>query len=324
MPNSNRGTTLAAEIREASERIGEYIRRTPAVRSDYYSERFGAEVYLKQENLQETGSFKVRGALNKILSLDEAARARGIVTASTGNHGAAVAWAAREVGAQATVFAPESGDPGKLAAIERLGAELRLLPGDPLESEKAARKEAAASGRTYVSPYNDRVVVAGQGTAGLEIAEQVSGVNLVLCSVGGGGLISGVATAVKDANPEAKVVGVSPENSAVMLLSVAAGEILDLPSDPTLSDGTAGGLESDSVTFELARATVDRWETVSEAEISAALRRHLSIEHQLIEGAAAVPLALLERGPVDVSGLTVVVVLCGANIGLDTLRRAIA
>ena len=324
MANPEQRASLIDEIRRAAKRIEPYVRRTSAVRSDYYSERYGANVFLKQENLQETGSFKVRGALNKLLSLEASARDRGIVTASTGNHGAAVSWAARRIGARATVFSPESGDPGKLAAIERLGAELQSIPGDPLESERAARRAAEESGQTYVSPYNDRTVVAGQGTVGLEIAEQVPEVDLVLCSVGGGGLISGLATAVKEARPEARAIGVSPVNSAVMVQSIAAGEILDLPSEPTLSDGTAGGLEPDSVTFDLARGVVDRWETVSEEEISEALRRHLSVEHQLIEGAAAVPLAFLERGSVDLTDRTVVVVLCGANIGLDTLRRAIS
>lgn len=312
------------EIQRAGQRIRPFIRRTYLEPSAYYSQLSGANVFFKCENLQHTGSFKARGALNKLLSLSETERANGVVSASTGNHGAAVAFAAARVGTRALIFVPHKAAASKLAAIERLGGEVRVHGHDSVEAERQARAYAAERGLAFVSPYNDPQVIGGQGTIGLELADQLPEVDAVLASVGGGGLIAGIAAALKQARPAARVVGCWPENSQVMLQSIKAGRILDLPSEPTLSDGTAGGVEEDSITFPLCRDLIDDYETVSEAEIAEQMRSFMAAHHQLIEGSAAVPIAALLKKREQLAGKNVVVVLCGANVDLETLSEVLA
>jgi len=308
------------EIQQAGQRIRPYIRRTYLEPSKYYSSLTRANVFFKCENLQHTGSFKARGALNKLLSLDQSERARGVVSASTGNHGAAVAFAATKVQTRALIFVPEGAAASKLAAIERLGGEVRLYGDDSVEAERHARRYAEEQELVFVSPYNDPQVVGGQGTIGLEVAEQLPAVDAVFASVGGGGLIAGIAAAMKHLRPDSRIVGCWPKNSQVMLRSIEAGQILDLPSEPTLSDGTAGGVEAGSITFPLCRDLIDDFETVSEAEIADHMRQFMTAHHQLIEGSAAVPIAAMVKRGKEFAGQNVVVVLCGANIDLGALR----
>jgi threonine dehydratase len=308
-----------AEVEAAEQRIRPLIRRTYLEPSVYYSQLSGANVFFKCENLQHTGSFKTRGALSKVLSLSESDRVRGVVSASTGNHGAAVAFAADKVGATALIFVPDNASPSKLAAIGRLGAEVRVHGSDSVEAEAHARAYAAQQGLTFVSPYNDPQVVGGQGTIGLELAQQLPEVDAALVAVGGGGLIAGIAVALKRQRPGVRIVGCSPEHSQVMIQSVTAGKILDLPSLPTLSDGTAGGVEAGSITFPLCRDLVDDYETVDEDQIADHLRQYMAAHHQLIEGSAAVPIAALIKRRDEFAGKNVVVVLCGGNIDLETL-----
>ncbi len=310
----------ARYVDEAMERISPYIRKTVLEPSPYYSQRTEADVYLKCENLQHTGSFKARGALSKILSLDLAERAKGIVTASTGNHGAACAFAMQQVGASGIVFVPETALETKLAAIRRLGAEIRTFGQDSVETEGHARAFADANGMTYVPPYNDPNVVAGQGTIAKELLEQLPDLDAVFVAVGGGGLIGGIASYLKAVKPTVQVFGCSPKNSQVMAQSVEAGELLDLPSLPTLSDGTAGGVEAGSITFPLCRDNVDRYISVREDEIAASLRDFMGAQHMLIEGSAAVPIAALLKVADQLSGQRIAIVLCGANISLETLK----
>ena len=310
-------------IREARERIQPHLRETYLQRSDWLSDRCDAEVYLKLENLQVTGSFKARGAANKLLTLSPKERARGVVTASTGNHGAAVAQAGRALGCPVLVFCPQDADQSKVAAIVRRGANVRYHGHDCVEVERLARRHAEEEALTYIPPYNDPQVIAGQGTIGAELLDQMPDVDAVFASVGGGGLIGGIAAYLKAAKPSVKVVGCTPENSQVMLQSVAAGEVLDLPSQPTLSDGTAGGLEDETMTFPLCRDLVDEWLTVDEPEIASALRGVLNQEHLLVEGAAAVSVAAYLRVAEQYRGQRVAIVVCGGNIGLETLRRAL-
>jgi threonine dehydratase len=311
---------VAAEVERAEARIRPHTRETYLQRSEYLSALGGADVHCKLENLQHTGSFKARGAMNKLLTLTADERGRGVITASTGNHGAAVARSARQMDTACTVVVPEHADSSKLAAIERLGATVRPHGDDCVESERFARRWAAEHGATYVSPYNDPLVVGGQGTVGLELARQIDHVDAVFVAVGSGGLISGTAGYLKARRPDVRFIGCSPENSAVMMQSVKAGRILDLPSLPTLSDGTAGGVEEDSITFDLVRTLVDDWVTVTEHEIGDSLRRFVDAEHLLIEGAAAVAVASYEKLAERFGGQTVVVVICGGNIGAGTLR----
>ena len=312
-------------VNEAETRIRPSIRRTILDPSPYYSVRSGADVYFKCENLQHTGSFKARGALNKILALSEAEWTRGIVTASTGNHGAACAFAMRQVGAKGIVFVPDTAVPAKLESIRRLGAEIRTAGSDSIESERYARAYAMEQGMTYVPPYNDPYVIGGQGTIAVELLEQMpeaaGGPDAIFVSVGGGGLIGGIATYLKSVRPDVLVFGCSPRNSQVMALSVQAGELLDLPSLPTLSDGTAGGVEAGSITFPLCRDYVDEYIAVSEEEIAANLREFMGAQHMLIEGSAAVAIAGFLKTAAQLQGARVAIVLCGANISLETLKE---
>jgi threonine dehydratase len=317
-------TDLPTQVLAAAERIGPYVRVTPLDHSLALSQQTGADVYLKLENQQYTGSFKVRGALSKLLALTAEQRAAGVVTASSGNHGAGVAFGLRQLGLPGVIFVPEHAAPTKVAAIRRYGGEVRFFGVDGVDTELFARQYADERGLTFISPYNDWDVVAGQGTIGLELAQQLPELDAVFVAVGGGGLISGIAGYLKaHANKPVTVIGCQPENSAVMSASVAAGQILDMPSLPTLSDGTAGGIEPGAVTFELCRALVDQYVLVSEAEIGAAVRLAIETHHQLIEGAAGVAVAAFLKTAEQWHGKRVAIVLCGANISLEALRAVL-
>lgn len=312
--------TLADDVTVAYRRIQPYIRQTYLEHSPCYSELLGANVYLKCENLQLSGSFKLRGALNKYLSLSSEDRAHGVVAASTGNHGKAVAYAAKSTSGKVDIFVPGNADPTKQEAIRRLGATIHRVGADCIESESAAREFAEQQKSTYISPYNDPQVIAGQGTVGLEICEQIGQVDAVFASVGGGGLISGVASYIKSQFPNCQLIGCSPENSKVMFESWQAGKLLDLPSKDTLSDGTAGGVELDSITFDLCRDLIDEFVAVSESDIATHLVDFIQQHSMLIEGSAAVALASAAKLKTAFSGKNVVVILCGANISPRRLQ----
>lgn len=316
-------------VREASEaarrRIRAFLRETPIEWSPELSSLTGGDVWLKLECLQLTGSFKLRGALSKLLALTPDARSRGVVTASTGNHGAAVAQGSAMFHVACEVFVPEHAAPSKVAAIRRLGAEVRVAGAVCDAAEAFARAEAERSGRTFISPYNDPDVVAGQGTLGLEIIDQLGfAPDDTFVALGSGGLAAGVAGALKGASPTARMVGCSPENDCAMAESLRAGRIVRMDARPTLSDGTAGGIEPGSITFELCRELIDEVELLPEEEIRAALRWTIDAHHVLIEGSAAVPVAAVRRAATRLAGRRVVIVLCGANIGADTLAQVLA
>ena len=314
---------LAADIERAADQIARYVRETPLFESSALSDATGATVLLKLENLQHTGSFKLRGATNAMLSLSEVERNKGVVTASSGNHGAGLAFAGRRLGVRVVVFVPEGASPAKTDAMRRYGAEVRVFGTDGLDTELHARAIAAAEGMTYVSAYNDRAVVAGQGTIGVELRRQAGELDAVVVSVGGGGLMGGVAADLKAHVTSIRTVGVLPVNSPVMSTSVRAGHIVEMPTSPTLSDGTAGGIEPGAITFPLCRDLVDVWIDVPESEIAGALRHCLTVEHLLVEGAAALAVAGLLRLGDAIRGARVAVVLCGANISLERLRSAL-
>jgi threonine dehydratase len=311
--------TLVGEIAAAEARIRRHVRETPLVPSPALNEVTGADVWLKCENLQVTGSFKVRGATNRLLTLPEGTRDRGVVAASSGNHGIAVAHAGQALGIPVAVYVPEQVSPVKMAAMRRLGATVIRFGTDGLDTELEARRVSESEGRVYVSPYNDLAVVAGQGTVGVELRRQVDRIDLVVVAVGGGGLIGGIAADLKHHNPAVRIVGAQPANSRVMLESIKAGHVVDIPSLPTLSDGTAGGIETETVTFPLCRELVDEWVEVPEVEIARAMRHAIEVEHLLIEGAAAVAVAAVQMARPAPSD-RVVIVLCGANVSADRLR----
>lgn len=314
---------LPADIALASQRIAGHVRETPLEYSDYFSEKTGARVWLKLENQQLTGSFKIRGAFNKLLTMDQGALANGAVAASSGNHGAAVATAMRDLGVNGIVFVPEHTSTAKVDAIRRAGAEVRFYGTDGLDTEDYAREFASDNQMAYLSPYNDWAVVQGQGSCGFEVLRQQPDIDAVFVAVGGGGLIGGMASILKATRPTLQVVSCQPAASAVMTESVRAGEILDLPSDATLSDGTAGGIESDSITFDLCRRLVDRYEVVSEEAIAEAMREFVDAHHQLIEGAAGVAIAGMLQAASDFADKNIVVVVCGGNISRETLKEVL-
>lgn len=295
------------EVAVAERQIRPWIIETPLISSQ-------PSLHFKLENLQHTGSFKARGAFNKLLALrarDSGLRT-GVIAASTGNHGAAVAYAGSQLGIPVRIVVPKGANPKKLAAIQASGATLEEYGIDGVESERFARAESVRLGMPYVSPYNDPEVIGGQGTAGVELARQLSGADSVFIALGGGGLLAGVAAHLKSVWPRVRVIGCSPENSAVMIESLRAGRVLDLESKPTLSDGTAGGVESDTITFPLCRELADDLCTVSESEILEAMRRIRDELGVLVEGAAGVAYAGYLRAR-DRAGAAVVV-LCGGNV----------
>ena len=313
--------TIAEEVIAAEDKIRPYIRETYLEYSPFYSGMTGARVHFKLENLQHTGSFKLRGAMNKLLSLTEEEKQRGVVTASTGNHGAAFAYGLSKVKGSGVVFVPENASPTKVETIKRLGGEVRYFGNDSGETEAHARRYAEENKMTHLPPYNDVKVIGGQGTIALELVKQLDQIDVVFVALGGGGMISGIAGFLKSRNPAVKIVGCSPENSQVMIQSVRAGRILDLSSLPTLSDGTAGGVEPGSMTFEFCRDLVDEYITVTEEEIGVSLREFMQTQHMLIEGAAAVAVAACTKQANRFADRNVVVIICGGNISLETLKE---
>jgi threonine dehydratase len=314
---------LRHDIDTAARAIAGRVRRTPIEASPILAGPGGGEVWLKLENLQLTGSFKLRGATNKILSLSQDQRDRGVVAASSGNHGAAVGCAAATAGCRAVVFVPESAAASKVAAIRSWGAEVRVHGNDSLLAEVEARRYAASVGMAYLSPYNDPAVIAGQGTVGVELAEQIDDLDAVFVALGGGGLAAGVGGYLEAVRPDVKIIACSPANSAVMHASLEAGRILEMESLPTLSDGTAGGVEPGSLTFDLCRDILDDSVLVSEEEIRKALRLVVGRHHTLIEGAAGVAVAGYLARRDRFAGQSVAIVLCGANIDLGVLAEVL-
>jgi threonine dehydratase len=314
---------LPANAVLAANRIDSYIRETPLDHSPYFSELTGANVYLKLENLQYTGSFKLRGAFNKLLTMSEEERAGGGVAASSGNHGAAIAHAMKELGVTGPIFVPEKTSSTKVDTIRRAGGDVRFFGTDGLDTETHAREYAEQNGMAYLSPYNDLDVIAGQGTCGVEISRQLPAADAVFIAVGGGGLIAGVGAFLKSVNPSISVVSCQPAASPVMTESVKAGTIIDLPSQPTLSDGTAGGIEAGAITFDICRDIADEYLLVSEEQIAAAMRGFIDAHHMLPEGAAGVALAGLLASGDKYRDQNVVVVVCGGNVSRDTLKKVI-
>ena len=315
--------SLGEAIQEAHRGIRPAVPVAALERSTALSARLGVEVWLKCEHLQPTGSFKIRGATNKIRLLGAEGRRKGVVTASTGNHGRAVAHAGRAANVPVTAFAASSAPHHKLEAIRSLGAKLVTVAGIPLEVEQRARAHAESVGLPYISPYNDVEVVAGQGTIGMELLEQLTELDAVFVSVGGGGLIGGIGTALRHQRPRTRVVGVWPENSVDLLERLRPDQVADATERPTLSDSTAGAIEPDSVTIDICKAVIDETVTVTEAEIAQAMRQIAESEHWIAEGAAGVALAGVVKRAAAYSGRNVAVVLCGRNIALDSFLAAI-
>ncbi len=310
------------EVLKAQKRIEGYVRKTPLEHSLYLSKLCDCNVYLKLESEQLTGSFKIRGAFNKLLSCKDKCQ-DGFITASTGNHGRAVAYVSKLLNLKGIVYVPEKVTKAKLEALQYYDIGIRKYDGTSGETEIYTRKIAEKEGIPYISPYNDIDIIAGQGTIGYEIMKQLPNVDFIFVCIGGGGMISGIAGYVKHMNKNVKIIGCEPENSCAMSASIKAGKVIDVEHKPTLSDGSAGGMEPESITFDLCKKYVDDYMQVTEDEIKGAMVYMIEKHHKIIEGAAAVPLASLIKRKGDFVNKNVVVVLSGSGVGIDTIRKVI-
>ena len=310
------------EFYEARKRVQKWARHTPLEYSPDLSQLTDAQVYLKLENYQVTGSFKIRGATNKILLLTEEERNRGVVTASSGNHAQGLGYAAKQLGVRAKVVVPEMTPQVKIDAIRKYGVELIIEGEEYMDSERLARRIEEEEGMTFVSAYNDIDLIKGQGTIGLEMIEDQPDLDTVLIPVGGGGLASGVASVYQQAT-DATVIGVQSETSPVMYECVKKGYIHDIPLEDTYAEGLHGGLESGSVSFELCRDNIDDWVILTETDILAAIKYMLHEAHMLVEGAGAVGVAALLADSARWKGKKIGVVISGGNLGLETLKLVV-
>jgi threonine dehydratase len=343
-----------ADILAAKDRIAGGVLATPCPLSPALSECYGCEIYCKLEFLHRTGSFKERGARNALLQLDDAQKKSGVVAASAGNHALALAAHGSQLGIPVTVVMPTYAPLVKQSNCRRLGATVVLCGASFGEAKAKADELAAAQQLTYIHGYDDLRIIAGQGTIGLEVAEQVPNLDAIIVPIGGGGLIAGVATAVKNVIPEVKVIGVEPANSTCFTSALAAGKPVRVQSQPTLADGLAVGIVGENA-FAIARDLVDHVVTVSEYELALAVVRLMELEKSVVEGAGAAPLAALLSSPLaprvdemsqappltssslaapagivhsrsewtTLAGKRVVLVLAGGNIDLTILSRLI-
>jgi threonine dehydratase len=309
------------DIYSARARIAPIARKTPLISSLALSELTGSEITLKLENLQETGSFKPRGAANKILSLDPGARQRGVVTVSSGNHGRALAYVAQRLGLRAVVCLYETVPANKRDATRKLGAEVIVKGSTYDEANTEAYRLVEEEGLEMIHPYDDPVIIAGQGTIGLELLDEFPDLDTVVVPLSGGGLLGGIAFVLKSADPRIHIVGVMMERGPAMVESLRAGRIVDIVEEPTLADALAGRLPPNQYTFELIQKTVDETVLVSEEEIAGAMAFALNQHHLVVEGSGAVGIAALRAGKLQHLGKHVAVVISGANVDMSLLLR---
>jgi threonine dehydratase len=311
------------DVYAARLRIAPHVRRTPLVLSEWLSAETGGSIYLKLESLQVTHSFKARGAVNATIALAERAGGRRdlptLVTASAGNAGRALAYAAGRLGLSSIVFTPRDAPRTKLDAIRRLGADLRAEAGSYEEAEQMAKSFAASSLLPYLSPYSHPDVIAGVGTIALEVLDDLPDADLVLVPLGGGGLLSGVAIAAKAVSPALRVVGVEAEASTAFTASLAAGRIVEVRVRPTIADGLAGNMDPDTITFAIVQRLADAVVTAPEEQILRAIAGLAAEEHLVAEGAGAAAVAALLAGKVAAAGRRVVAIVSGANIDAGRL-----
>jgi threonine dehydratase len=305
-------------IWKARQAIAPFVRRTPLIRSEALSAQLGRNVHLKLETQQRTGSFKLRGATNRLLQLSSLERERGVIAVSTGNHARAVAHAARVQRVHAVVCMSLLVPANKVEVVRALGAEVRIVGRNQDEAEVVAKELAAERGLTFVSPFDDPWVIAGQGTIGLELLEDLPALDAVLVPLSGGGLIGGIALALKSADPAIRVIGVSMERGPAMVRSLEGGRPIAVDEEPSLADALGGGIGLDNrYTFALVREYVDETVLVSEAEIAAAMCHCYWQEQQIVEGGGAVGVASLLARKASPSGDDLAVVLSGDNIDME-------
>jgi threonine dehydratase len=311
------------EVLDAEKRIRPYVFETPLEYSRCLGKKGECRVYLKLENTQRTGSFKFRGAANHLLSLSGEDIRRGVVTASTGNHGAAFAEMLDILGYEGTIYMPENAASGKVDALRFYNVQLKFSGTDCEIAENAAREDSCRTGGIFIPPYNHPKIVGGQGTVAVELERQLENIDAVFVPVGGGGLMAGISGYLKSVRKSIQCIGCQPENSPVMYESVKAGRIIQMESKPTLSDGTAGGMEPGSITFDICKETVDRFVLISEEEIADAIRLMLEHHYILIEGAAALSVAAFMKAKDEFRNKTVILIISGRKITLDKLKKII-
>jgi len=312
------------DIREAQKALAPFIKCTPLVHSVYLSRLCYGKVFLKLENQQLTNSFKVRGAFYKLLHLTRKEERMGIITASAGNHGQAVAYAAMKLDLPVKVVVPVTTPHVKVEGIRKWGADLVLF-GDSYDEAEARAKELARMDKcAYISPYDDELIITGHGTVGLEIVEALPNIDIVVVPVGGGGLISGVSIAAKGLKPNVEILGVQSEASAVMYESLKAGRIVEVPKAKTIAEGLSGGIEKDSLTFTIARKCVDKMLLVKEDTIRRAVYLLCIHEKLVAEGSGAAAIAPVLEDPTLFKGKTVACVITGGNIDEELLKHILA
>jgi threonine dehydratase len=307
------------DVRAARERLAGRLRRTPLLTSPWLSSASGGTVLLKLESLQVTSSFKSRGALNAAMELVRlSGRDIAVVTASAGNHGRAVAWAAEQLGIRAIVFTPRNAADTKTRAIREHGADLRAIADSYEHAERLAQQHATETGTPFISPYSHPDVIAGAGTIGLELLEDAPDLDAVLVPVGGGGLVSGIAIAVKAVAPRVEVIGVEVEASSAFSAARAAGHLVEITVGETIADGLGGNVDPQTITWPVIRDLVDRFVVVPEPALRRAVRDLLAEEHLVAEGAGAAAIAAA-AGLAGIEGRRAAVLVTGANIDLPRL-----
>ena len=314
---------MRAVIEETLRRIAPHIRQTECRQAPALSSEVGAEIFLKLENTQHSASFKLRGVINKILSLSDDDSQKLLVAASTGNHAAAFAHALILFGLRGRLFMPKTSTAVKVENIRSTGVPFELVGDDCIEGEAHAAAFAHSGGHVWISPYNDLEVVLGQGTVAVELMEQLEEIDTVLVPVGGGGLIAGIASYLNAVDPSIEVIGCQPVNSCVMYESIKAGEILDLESLPTIADGVAGGIEAASITFDLCRRHVDSFIILEEAEIVSAMRFLHEKEGLTVEGAAALSTAAVLKNKERFAGRRVALIVSGGRVDEATMAEVL-
>lgn len=308
------------DIVRAEKTIKSSLKRTPVVECPLLEQMTGNKVYLKLENLQKTGSFKLRGALNKIANLTEEEKNRGVIASSAGNHAQGVALGATAQGIKATIVMPATAPLAKISATRNYGAEV-ILHGSVYDDAYAKACEIQKeTGATFLHPFDDKYVIAGQGTIGLEILEDIPDIDVVIVPIGGGGILAGISKAIKSIKPDVRIIGVEAENAASMKEAIRKNEVCEIQSKPTIADGIAVR-KAGSLTFDIIRENVDEIVTVTEDEIAEGILFMMEKSKVVAEGAGATPMAAILAGKIDVKGKKVCTVISGGNIDINLVER---